>query len=72
MSTDWSVLDDEAKEYRHLGQRFTTGCCFGYGSNDVEGRADAAQWISERLDYGKSLRIVLTDDIPEDYANAEG
>ena len=67
MSTDFTVVDDETKTYWHLGQRMATNYSFGYGSNDAEGISNAAEKIGEQLRYGKRLRIVLTDDIPEGY-----
>ena len=67
MSTDFNVVDDEKKTYWHLGQRMSTVYSFGFGSTDHEGAANAAEMITDRLRPGKSLRIVLTDDIPEGY-----
>jgi len=68
MSTDFTVVDDETKTYWHLGQRMATKYSFGYGSNDAEGISHAAEKIVDHLRLGKSLRIVLTDDIPEGYS----
>ena len=66
MSTDFSCVDDEKRVYWHLGQRMS-GFSFGYGQNDFAGQADAAELICEHINHGKSLRVVLTDDIPDDY-----
>ena len=68
MSTDFNVVDDEEKTFWHLGQRMSTTYSFGYGSKDQDGAANAAEMIVDHLRLGKSLRIVLTDDIPEGYA----
>jgi len=68
MSTDFTAVDDEQKVFWHLGQRMSTTYSFGFGSKDHEGAAKAAEMIVDHLRYGKSLRIVLTDDIPEGYS----
>ena len=68
MSTDFNVVDDEEKTFWHLGQRMSTVYSFGFGSRDHEGAAKAAELVAGHLKIGKSLRIVLTDDIPEGYA----
>lgn len=70
MSTDFTVLCDKHQLHIHIGQRFTSGPCFGYGSRDEEGRAAAAEFVSEHI-YCGSLRIVPTDDIPEHYKDLE-
>jgi hypothetical protein len=67
MSADFSCVDDEKGVYWHLGQRMSTRYSFGYGRNDFAGQEDAAELICEHINYGKSLRVVLTDDIPDDY-----
>lgn len=68
MSTDWQVLCDDCKQSTHLGQRFSCGPCFGFGSDDANGRLFAAEFISEHL--GHCLRIVDIDGIPENYEDA--
>jgi hypothetical protein len=68
MSTDFNVVDDDKKTFWHLGQRMATTYSFGFGSTDHEGASNAAERIADRLQPGKSLRIVLTDDIPEGYS----
>ena len=67
MSTDFSCVDDEKMVYWHLGQRMSTRYSFGYSRDDFAGHENAAELICEHLNYGKSLRIVLTDDIPDGY-----
>lgn len=67
MSTDFSCVDDKEMVYWHLGQRMSARYSFGYSEHDCGGHAKAAELICEHLNYGKSLRIVLTDDIPDDY-----
>ena len=67
MSTDFSCVDDEKRVYWHLGQRMSTRYSFGYGRDDFAGQEGAAELICEHINYGKSLRVVLTDDIPDDY-----
>jgi hypothetical protein len=65
MSTDWDVVCYTCKLYTHLGQRFTTGPTFGFGTNDPQGRLIAAEFIAEHV--GHDLRINL--DAPEGFAN---
>ena len=57
MSTDWDVICETRGEECHLGQRFTCGPCFGYGTNDKKGRDEAAKFINEHLNDGHKLRI---------------
>ena len=45
----------------------STRYSFGYGRDDFDGQEGAAELICEHINYGKSLRVVLTDDIPDDY-----
>lgn len=53
MSTDWNVSCQKCQKTIHLGQRFASDACvFGYGSNDAEGRKDAAEFINEHLEHG--------------------
>lgn len=66
MSTDWIVIDDKTKTYAHLGQRFTAGPSFGYGPNDKEGRLFAAEFITDKIEYGNPLRISV-DPAPDGY-----
>lgn len=72
MSVDWSILCDKCSEYCHLGQDTASGASFGYGSQDIDGRESAGEFISDHLDHnradGESLRIVITDNIPNGYA----
>jgi hypothetical protein len=65
MSTDWTVVCGSCKQGIHLGQRFSSGSTFGYGSNDEEGRFAAAEFIEEHVYHKPPLQILLTDDIPE-------
>lgn len=69
MSVDFNCIDDEKEVYWHLGQRMSSRYSFGYGRDDFAGHEDAAELIYDHLDCGinKSLRIVLTDDIPDGY-----
>ena len=67
MSADFSCVDDEKRVYWHLGQRMSTRYSFGYGRDDFAGQEGAAELICEHINYGKSLRVVLTDYIPDDY-----
>lgn len=67
MSTDWDAACFTCKLYTHLGQRFTSGPAFGYGSNDAQGRLDAAEFVSEHVHH--DLRIVL--DAPDDFTKYE-
>lgn len=70
MSTDFTVICDECHSYVHLGQRFTTGPCFGYSNDDIRGRLIAAEFISQHIYH--ALRVVVTDHIPVSYDPADG
>lgn len=80
MSWDFDVVCDRCKVYHHLGQSMGGLETFGFGSNDEEGRAKAAKFIVDHLYSGDfehrpnlggcgvmELRIVSTEQIPEDY-----
>lgn len=67
MSTDWDAVCFTCCTYTHLGQRFTSGPSFGYGSNDAQGRLDAAQFISDHI--GHHLQIML--DAPDGFTKHE-
>lgn len=82
MSVDWTVVCDRCREYCHLGQDMGGTCSFGYGSKDEEGRVVVGEFISEHIYHdlissrqpfpflptNRYLRIVRTDDIPDDYS----
>ena len=72
MSSDYYVVDDDNKTYISLGQRYANGnTWFGLSRNDERGRRLVADFITENINYGKSLRIVLIDDIPPEYSKYE-
>ncbi len=69
MSTDYDVVCRKCKVHRHLGQRFTSGFAFGFGSNDEEGRKRAGQFIEDHSDSEHKpddLAIMVTDALPRD------
>lgn len=83
MSVDFTVVCDVCKTYHHLGQGMGGTVSFGYGSNDAPGRLGAMNFIYRHLYCdvdrpgpeatcgARELRIVMTDNIPDDYERAE-
>ena len=68
MSTDWEVVCDNCRERTHLGQRFSSGPCFGHGSKDDSGRKKAAEFIEKHWGcQSTGLRILDLDVVPSDY-----
>lgn len=63
MSTDWDAVCFTCRTYTHLGQRFTSGPTFGYGTDDAPGRLEAAEFVSEHVYH--DLRIMV--DVPDDF-----
>lgn len=57
MSTDWDAVCFTCRKYTHLGQRFTSGPAFGFSTHDAEGRARAAEFVSEHAYH--DLRIMV-------------
>lgn len=76
MSVDWTILCDKCMEHHHLGQDMGGICSFGFGSQDIDGRRSAGEFISDHLGHnwadGECLRIVKTDGIPNGYVNSSG
>lgn len=62
MSTDYYAGCVTCRRVAHLGVRFTSGWAFGNGSNDVEGRRFAGEWILEHMHEGHDVRIFVSDD----------
>jgi hypothetical protein len=71
MSTDYSVVCDTCKEYRHLGQRMASTYSFGYGSKDRETPTEIMEWIAGHADQGHKLTILWSDAVPENCLDAE-
>ncbi len=69
MSVDWTTVCDKCKLYRHLGQFMGGVASFGWGSQDEEGREESADFVDKHVYH--TLRIVRTDDIPEDYTESK-
>jgi hypothetical protein len=68
VSTDFNVVCDAHRLYRHLGQRMAAASySFGYGPGDRHASEAAARFIDEHLYCG--LRVLPTDDVPDDYAD---
>lgn len=76
MSHDFDVVCDRCKVARHLGQHMAARFSFGYGSNDVAGRDAAGRFIEKHVYFnecedgdgsGGPIRIMSSDDVPEDY-----
>lgn len=66
MSIDLDVVCLTCKKYTHLGQ-CSAGCvAFGYSSQDIEGRAAVGEFVLQHLGTRHNLRIVRTDDVPDD------
>jgi hypothetical protein len=67
MSTDYSAVCDACREGIHIGQRFSSGWAFGYGTNDAPGRLAAGKFIQGHVHNAFGLRVVRTDDVPSGY-----
>jgi hypothetical protein len=52
MSTDYDIICPVCAKEIHLGQRFTCGWAFGFGSNDKEGQKAAGDFIIEHSEHG--------------------
>ena len=66
MSTDFDVVCDFCKESHHLGQMFSSGWSFGYGSIDSKTVKSTGDFIQEHFNHNKTgLRVVLTDALDE-------
>lgn len=63
MSTNFDVACYDCEVSHHLGQRMANSCSFGYGTGDVKGAAQAAEFIHDHL--GHTLVILETDQVPE-------
>lgn len=61
MSTDYDVVCRPCNLAVHIGQRFSSGWAFGYGSNDAEGRLDAGNFILEHVGHG-DLAVVESEN----------
>jgi len=66
MSTDINAVCLTCKQYAHFGQRMAACVSFGYGSADLEGRAAAGEFMLQHLGGAHELRLMPTDDVPED------
>jgi len=67
MSTDYNVVCDACKVCCHLGQHFTSGWSFGYGSNDKKTVQKTGDFIGEHFNHNTTgLRIVLIDALNRD------
>lgn len=66
MSVDYQVYCVTCKKARHLGQRMAATFSFGYGSNDRETPPKIMEWIGDHIDCDHELRILWTDDVPDD------
>lgn len=64
MSTDFDIVCDACKVYHHLGQQFTSGFTFGYGTGDTEEENAIGEFIQRHFNHSKAgMRVVLTDAI---------
>jgi hypothetical protein len=84
MSTDFTLLCDVCRRYRHLGQHMGGDYTFGNGSKDEAGRRAAMRFVCAHLAYdldapdgspkdtcgAGALRVVLADRVPDDYTDA--
>lgn len=68
MSTDYDIVCDHCRKVMHLGQRFTSGWAFGFGTNDREGQLAAGAFVMEHTEHG-ALRVMVADDTPDGYAD---
>ena len=66
MSIDYTAYCKTHNHYHHLGQCMAGLTSFGWGSNDVEGRARCGLFVECHVNNGCDVRIIQTDDIPED------
>jgi hypothetical protein len=77
MSTDFDVVCDRCRKYRHLGQRSGGGHAFGYGAGDAAGQRAAMAFIDAHFNC-LALRVTLSDCLseasmtPADYAEDDG
>lgn len=70
MSTDYDVVCRSCGIFIHLGQRFASGWSFGFGSDDVEGRKAAGEFIVEHEEHG-DLAVIESDRVPPCYVDVE-
>lgn len=71
MSTDYAVICDKCRLQRHIGQRFTSGYSFGYGTNDHEGQAKAAEFAFDHAADCGETRIIHSDGVPDEYRDLD-
>lgn len=67
MSIDVDVVCHECQERVHLGQEFTSGWSFGYGTGDIVEAKRCGEWIMKHLPH--HLSIMDTDSAPTHYAS---
>lgn len=71
MSTDYDAACFTCRRAIHLGQRFTTGWSFGYGTGDVVGERSAGSWLLEHLEPGHDVRVLVADAVPSEFGRDE-
>lgn len=66
MSTDYDMHCKTCKMTCHIGQRFTSGWAFGFGTNDKQGQLEAGDFIMEHA--GHELHVFDAQDVRNDGA----
>lgn len=73
MSTDFDVVCDTCGKTRHLGQSMGGTYSFGFGSKDLEGSRDTAEWVIQHLQADHKLRIEMSGsvEVPDHYETVD-
>lgn len=79
MSTDYSAVCLTCRTAIHIGQRFTTGWAFGYGSSDLIAMRQQGEWLMRHTTYptkreafqAHAIMVVELDFVPDGIAHEE-
>lgn len=67
MSMDFDAVCFRCRKYQHLGQDMGCRCSFGYGSNDLEGANEAADFALAHATFCGPVMIMNANDVPEHF-----
>lgn len=67
MSLDFEAVCFRCRKYQHLGQDMGCRRSFGYGSNDLEGANEAADFALAHATFCGPIMIMDGNDVPEHF-----